>query len=69
MGYLPYTMTGSIHGSIEDLTLVGICNLWKTFYYLLVNWQMNSFCKICVANKLPVGEIKVEIARLQVSLH
>ena len=30
---------------------------------------MNSFGKICVANKLPVGEIKVEIARLQVSLH
>ena len=69
MGYLPYTMTVSIHGSIEGLTLVGICNLWKMFYYLLVNWQMNSFGKICVTDKLPVGEIQVEIARLQVSLH
>lgn len=61
-------MTGSIHGSNEGLTLVGICNLWQMFYYLLVNWQVNSFGKICVTNKLPVGEMQVEIARLQVSL-
>ena len=61
-------MMGRIHGSNEGLTLVWICNLWQMFYYLLVNWQVNSFGKVCVTNKLPVGEIQVEIARLQVSL-
>lgn len=28
---------------------------------LLVNWQMKNLGKICVTDKLPVGEIQVEI--------
>ena len=31
------------------------------FHYLLVNRQMKDLGKICVTDKLPVGEIQVEI--------